>query len=123
MSVAAFISGEVGPGVTIPLLITRGLAIGAAAAQVNPRTSGGRVYPYPQDFPKRKKAKVLHLPLPEYEVSGPLSRHRQIENYALPDWDQEAWEASLLTLAELEREDKARRMRKTTSWLLLALLD
>ena len=32
MSIAAFISGEVGPGVTIPTFIVRGLTVGAAAA-------------------------------------------------------------------------------------------
>lgn len=80
---------------------------------------GGRIYPYPR---AEKKRKVIPQPLPEYEISGPLSRDRRIENASLPAWDQEAWEASLKTLAHLEAEDRKTRQKKTESALIVWLV-
>lgn len=87
---------------------------------VTQATGGGRVYPYPRD--KKKKRKVIPQPLPEYEVSGPLKRQTEIEHRMLPEWDQEAWEASLKTLEYLEAERVVKVRKATESALLLWML-
>ena len=98
-----------------------------AAVVTNPRTSAGtgRVYPFPKD--KKKRRKVLHLPRPEYEVSGPLSRDAKLENYRVPDFDQEAWEARLKLLNYLEAEEKekkrVRRKKRVETVMIAWLLD
>ena len=88
------------------------------------RGSGGRVYAYLPPEPKRKRKKVIEKPTP-YEVSGPLSRQREIENTTLPQWDEEAWEASLKSLKYLEeekRQERRKRQKRTEAALLLLLL-
>lgn len=86
----------------------------------SPIRGGGRIYPYPQE--KKKRKTVVRAKPPDYEVSGPLSRRRQLENTAVPDWDIEKWESGLKTLQTLEREDRRKRQRKTEAALLLMLL-
>lgn len=90
--------------------------------EINKPIGGGRVYPYlPEN--KNKPGKVHRQPLPEYEVSGPLSRDRKLEHFTLPKWDVDQFTASLKTLETLEKEDRINRKKRTQTLLLLTLLD
>lgn len=88
----------------------------------NPSGGGSRFYPYPSEPKKKKRRTVIPAPVPEYEVSGPLSRQRTIEHSKLPDYDLDQWTASLKTRQTLEREDRRKRQKKSEAALLLLLL-
>lgn len=70
MSIAAFISGEVGPGVTIPYLVTRGLGIGEAveAEETKPDGAGGHKHD--------ERRHVLVEPIPA-GIAARIERERQ----------------------------------------------
>ena len=88
----------------------------------NPTGGGGRFYPYPSEPKKQKRKTVITAPVPEYEISGPLSRQRAIEHSKLPQIDLDAWTTSLMTLQALEREDRRKRQKRSEAALLLLLL-
>ena len=89
----------------------------------NPGGGGGRVYPYPSSKPKPKRTRQPK-PVEPYEVSGPLNR--TLEHPQVPQWDQEAWEASLKTLVALEAEqrvrERAKRQKASETALIIWLL-
>lgn len=114
MSIAAYVTGAIGPGSTIALFTTNGLGIGEAVEVAEQAPTGGWLRDPYRDYDDEREERVrrqriaLGILPPEEPARPTLARRKEAAPYKGLDVD----EASRLidALEAIQRQERARRI-------------